>query len=148
MTVGMFMCMTQNEEMCTVGTSTCLSCEEAPRWMSMIWFSNNTSKSGDEQISMKETCGLCEGKTEQHSLQHCFQLSGWRVTTLLNLRYVLTRDRVNVCSFAFFKLFLVFSVFVLSHTLLGSCALMDIHISKYFGHFAVHISHAVVLTRS
>ena len=47
MTVGMFMCMTQNEEMCTVGTSTCLSCEETPRWMSMIWFSNNTSKSGD-----------------------------------------------------------------------------------------------------
>ena len=29
MTVGMFMCMTQNGEMCTVGTSTCLSCEEA-----------------------------------------------------------------------------------------------------------------------
>ena len=25
MTVGMFMCMTQNGEMCTVGTSTCLS---------------------------------------------------------------------------------------------------------------------------
>ena len=61
MTVGMFECMTQNEDMCTVGTSTCLPCEEAPRWMSMIWFSNNTSKSGDEQISMKETCGLCEG---------------------------------------------------------------------------------------
>ena len=36
MTVGMFMCMTQNGEMCTVGTSTCLSCEEAPRCMSMI----------------------------------------------------------------------------------------------------------------
>ena len=27
-TVGMFLCMTQNEEMCTVGTSTCRSCEE------------------------------------------------------------------------------------------------------------------------
>ena len=39
MTGGMFMCMTQNGEMCTVGTSTCLSCEEAPRCMSMIWFS-------------------------------------------------------------------------------------------------------------
>ena len=77
MTVGMFMCMTQNGEMCTVGTSTCLSCEEAPRCMSMIWFSYNTSKSGDEQVSMKETCGLCEGNAEQHLLQHCFQLSGW-----------------------------------------------------------------------
>ena len=28
MTVGMFLCMTQNGEMCTVGTSACLSCEE------------------------------------------------------------------------------------------------------------------------
>ena len=69
MTVGMFVCMTQNEEMCTVGTSACLSCEEASRCMSMIWLSYNTSKSGDEQISMKETCGC-----------GC----------------VLTRDRVNV----------------------------------------------------
>ena len=51
MTVGMFMCMTKNVQMCTVGSSTCLSCEEAPRCMSMIWFSNNTSMSGDEQIS-------------------------------------------------------------------------------------------------
>ena len=76
MTVGMFLCMTQNGEMCTVGTSTCLSCEEAPRCMSMIWFSYNTSKSGDEQISVKETCGLCEGNAGQHLLQHCFQLSG------------------------------------------------------------------------
>ena len=41
--------------------------------MSVTWFSNNTSKSGDEQISMKEACGLCEGNAEQH----CFQLSGW-----------------------------------------------------------------------
>ena len=72
MTVGTFMCMTKNGEMCTVGSSTCLSCEEAPRCMSMIWFSNNTSMSGDEQISMKETCGLCEGNAEQHLLQHCF----------------------------------------------------------------------------
>ena len=64
MTVSMFMCMTQNGEMYTVGTSTCLSCEEAPRCMSMIWFSYNTSKPGDEQISMKETCGLCEGNAE------------------------------------------------------------------------------------
>ena len=39
MTGGMFMCMTQNGEMCTVGTSTSLSCEEAPRCMSMICFS-------------------------------------------------------------------------------------------------------------
>ena len=77
MTVDMFMCMTQNGEMCTVGTSTCLFFLEAPRCMSMIWFSNNTSKSGDDQISMKETCGLREGNAEQHLLQHCFQLSGW-----------------------------------------------------------------------
>ena len=28
MTVGMFLCMAQNGEMCTVGTSACLSCEE------------------------------------------------------------------------------------------------------------------------
>ena len=28
------------------------------------WF--NSSKSGDELISMKETCGLCEGRAEQH----------------------------------------------------------------------------------
>ena len=83
MTVGMFPCITQNEVMCTVGTPTSLSCEEAPRWMSMIWFSYNTSKSGDEQISMKETCRLCEGFAEQHLLQHCFELSGWRVTALL-----------------------------------------------------------------
>ena len=53
MTVGMFMCFTQNEVMCTVGTSSCLSCEDAPRCTSMIWFTYNTSKSGDEQISMK-----------------------------------------------------------------------------------------------
>ena len=66
MTVGMFLCMTQNGEMCTVGTSTCRSCEEAPRCMSMIWFSHNTSKSRDEQISMKETFGMCDGKAEQH----------------------------------------------------------------------------------
>ena len=77
MTIGMFMCMTQNGEMCTVGTSTCISCEEAPRCTSMIWFSYNTSTSGDEQISVKETCGLCEGNAEQHLPQHCFQLSGW-----------------------------------------------------------------------
>ena len=32
MTVGMFMCMTQNGEMCTVGTSTCLFCEDAPQY--------------------------------------------------------------------------------------------------------------------
>ena len=31
MTVGMFLCMTQYGEMCTVGTSACRSCEEAPR---------------------------------------------------------------------------------------------------------------------
>ena len=77
MTVGMFMCVTQKGEMCTVGTSTCLSCVEATRCMSMIWFSYNTSKSGDEQTSLKETRGLCEGNAEQHFLQHCFQLSGW-----------------------------------------------------------------------
>ena len=70
MTVGLFLCVTQNGEMCTVGTSTCLSCEEAPRCMSMIWFSYNTSKSGDEQVSMKEMCGQCEGNAEQHLLQH------------------------------------------------------------------------------
>ena len=28
------------------------------------WF--NTSQSGDELISMKETFGLCEGRAEQH----------------------------------------------------------------------------------
>ena len=65
-TVGMFMCVTQNEEMCAVGTSTCFSCVEAPRCMSLIWFRYNTSKSGDEQISLKVTCGLCEGNAEQH----------------------------------------------------------------------------------
>ena len=59
MTVGLFMCMTQIGEMCTVGTSSRLSCEEAPRCMSMIWFSHNTSKSGDEQISMKENVRDC-----------------------------------------------------------------------------------------
>ena len=64
MTVGMFMCITKNGEMCIVGTSTCVCCEETPRCMSMIWFSYNTSKSRDEQISMKETCGLCEGNAE------------------------------------------------------------------------------------
>ena len=53
MTVGMFLCIIQKGEMCTVGTSTCLSCEEVPRCMNVIWFSYNTSKSGDEQISMK-----------------------------------------------------------------------------------------------
>ena len=42
-----------------------------PRCVKMIWFSNNTSKSGEEQISMKETCGLCEGRAEQHSLHLC-----------------------------------------------------------------------------
>ena len=36
MTAGMFICTTQNEAMCTVGTSTCLSCEDAPRCTSMI----------------------------------------------------------------------------------------------------------------
>ena len=45
-------------EKIAVGTFTCLSCEKRPRCMS-IWFSYNTSKSGDEQINMKETCGLC-----------------------------------------------------------------------------------------
>ena len=59
------------------GTSTRLTCEEAPRCMSMIWFSYNTSKSGDEQISMKETCRLCEGIAEQQLPLHCFQLYGW-----------------------------------------------------------------------
>ena len=77
MAVGMFLCMTQNEELCKVGTSTCLFCEEAPRCMSMIWFGYSTSKSGDEQISMKETSVLCEGNAEQHFLQHCFRLCGW-----------------------------------------------------------------------
>ena len=36
MTVGMFLCVTQKGEMCTVGTSTRLSCEEAPRCTSTI----------------------------------------------------------------------------------------------------------------
>ena len=79
MTVGMVMCITQNGEVCTVGIPTCLSCEEAPRWMSMIWFSYNTLKSVDEQISTKETCELC---AEQYLLQHCFQLSGWRINNV------------------------------------------------------------------
>ena len=57
--------MTQNGEMSTVGTSTCLSCEDAPRCMSMILFSYNTSKSGDEQISMKETCGICDKHVDE-----------------------------------------------------------------------------------
>ena len=77
MTVGMNKCMAQNGEMCRVGTSTCLSYEEAPRCMSMIWFSHNTSMSGDEQISMNETCRLCVGIAEQQLLLHCIQLSGW-----------------------------------------------------------------------
>ena len=47
MTVGMSLCTTQKREMFTVGTSTRLSCEEAPRCMSMIWFRYNTLKSGD-----------------------------------------------------------------------------------------------------
>ena len=85
MTVGMFLCTTQKREMCTVGTSTRLSCEEAPRCMSMIWFRYNTSKSGDEQISMKETYGPCEKRAEQHLLQQCFQLSGWLRTVLLSV---------------------------------------------------------------
>ena len=85
MTVGMFLCMTQKGEMFTVGTSTRLSCEEAPRCMSIIWFSYNTSESGDEQISMKERCGPCEGRAEQHLLQLCFQFSGWSRTALLSV---------------------------------------------------------------
>ena len=85
MTVGMSLCTTQKREMYTVGTSTRLSCEEATRCMSMIWFRYNTSKSGDEQISMKETYGPCEGRAEQHLLQQCFQLSGWLRTVLLSV---------------------------------------------------------------
>ena len=42
-TVGVLLCVTQNGETCTVGTFTCLSCEEAPRCTSMICFSCNTS---------------------------------------------------------------------------------------------------------
>ena len=85
MRVGMFMCMTQNGEMCTVGTSACLFCKEAPRCMSMIWFSYNTSESGDEQTSVKETCGLCERKAEQHfttTLLSALWLVNNRVTQL------------------------------------------------------------------
>ena len=52
MTVGMFMCMTQNGEMCTVvctvGTSTCLSLVQT-RCMKTIWFGYNTLKSDDSQ---------------------------------------------------------------------------------------------------
>ena len=33
MTVCMFVCLTQSGEMCTIGTSTCLFCKEAPRCM-------------------------------------------------------------------------------------------------------------------
>ena len=97
MTVGMFLRITQKGEMCTVGTSTRLSCEEVPRCMSMIWFSYNTSKFGDEQISMKETCGLCEGRTEQHLLLHCFQLSHGLVedSAAVSCGCVLTRDPGN-----------------------------------------------------
>ena len=47
MTVGMFMCVTQNGE--TIPT--CLFCEEAPRCMKIVWFSNNTLKK--EQINMR-----------------------------------------------------------------------------------------------
>ena len=93
-TVGMFVCMTQNGEMCTVGISTSPSWEVAPRCVSLI--SYNTSKSDDELISLKETCGLCEGNAEQHSQQHYFQLSGWCVTKLLSCGCVLKRDWVNV----------------------------------------------------
>ena len=51
-----------------------------PRCMSMIWFSYNTSKSGDEQISMKETCGLCEGNAEQHSFTTTLLSALWLVS--------------------------------------------------------------------
>ena len=56
MTVGMFMCVTQNGEMCI---PTCLSSEEAPRWMSMIWFSYSTLKSGDEEDQYEGTRADC-----------------------------------------------------------------------------------------
>ena len=81
MTVGVSLCTTQRRDMYTVFTSTRLSCEEATRCMSMIWFRYNTSKSGDEQISVKETYGPCEGRAEQQ----CFQLSGWLRTVLLSV---------------------------------------------------------------
>ena len=42
------------------------------------WF--NTSKSGDELISMKETFGLCEGMAEQHY-------------------YILVRAACTICEF-------------------------------------------------
>ena len=85
MTVGYVSVYDTKGEMCTVGTCTRLSCDEAPRCMSMIWFSYNTSESGDEQISMKETCGPRQGRAEQHLLQQCFQLSGWSRTALLSV---------------------------------------------------------------
>ena len=53
--------------------------------MKMISFSYNTLKSDDEQISMKETCRLCVGNTEQHLPQNflsAFQLVGDNVTQL------------------------------------------------------------------
>ena len=62
MTVCMFLCMTQNEEICTVvstiGTFACLSIVQTTLNEDDL---DNTLKSGDQQISMKETCGLCEG---------------------------------------------------------------------------------------
>ena len=81
MTVGMSLGTTPKRDMYTVGTSTHLSCEEATRCMSMIWFRYNTSKSGDEQISMKETYRPCEGRAEQQ----CLHLSGWLRTVLLSV---------------------------------------------------------------
>ena len=61
----------------------------------MIWFSYNTSKSRDEQISMKETYGPCEARAEQHLLQ-CFQ-SLWLVedSDAVSCSCVLTRDPGN-----------------------------------------------------
>ena len=39
----------------------------------MIWFSYNTSESGDEQINMEETCGQFTGRAAPHLRQHCSQ---------------------------------------------------------------------------
>ena len=55
-----------------LGIARNLSCELLTE-LGMIWFSDNVWKSGDEQISVKETCELYEERAAQHLLQHCFQ---------------------------------------------------------------------------
>ena len=67
--------MTQNGEMCAVGTSTCLSCSTTLYEYDLV------------QLQQVEVCGLCEGIAEQHLPRHCFQLK------LLSCGCVLAHDQ-------------------------------------------------------